>query len=385
MAVTTFLFDGTDATQDLSMLLSATGTVVSATDQQHTGPRSVKLSTGAGPTDAVTRTPDGMFDAAGSQYSIWFRTNDVTVGSNSPILRIQTAGGAAALHAIFINTGATLTQTPTGATAVVGATVLSVNTWYRISLSFYITNSTTFAFKLYINGVLESTATAGTMSQTAPARLALLASQVLGTNADCWFDDLVIVTGGASSSAQPDLGTTSANSLRVTNKRPFANGTTNGFTTQIGSGGSGYGTGHAPQVNEQPLSVTNGWSMVGAGAAVTEEYTIEGPTVGDFDLTGYAILDYMGWIYASSLVSETGQIKVGGSASNIALTSANTMFTAAKGSTTFPAGGTDIGIITATDLTTVSLYEAGVLFALEPSVAVVRDMISAGFIPFARS
>jgi hypothetical protein len=200
----------------------------------------------------------------------------------------------------------------------------------------------------------------------------------LGANQDVWIDDVFVDDG----SDHADPGTTNVNSLRVTNKRPFANGTTNGFTTQIGSGGSGYGSGHAPQVNEQPLSVTNGWAMIGAGSAVTEEYTIEGGTVGDFSLAGYRIVDYMGWVYAKSLASETAQIKVGGSASNISLTSTNTLFTKPSGSQVYPSGGTDIGVVTATDLTTVSLYEAGVLLALEPSAiltgAHVNHLVSGG-------
>ncbi|WP_323162301.1 hypothetical protein, partial [Pseudomonas fluorescens] len=77
------------------------------------------------------------------------------------------------------------------------------------------------------------------------------------------------------SSALTDPG-----NIWVAAKRPNANGTTNGFTTQIGSGGSGYGSGHSPQVNERALSTTNGWSMVGAGAAVTEEYNIESKSTG---------------------------------------------------------------------------------------------------------
>ena len=70
----------------------------------------------------------------------------------------------------------------------------------------------------------------------------------------------------------------------------------------------------------------------------------------------------MGWLRAKSLASETGQIVLAGGTSNISLTSTITTFTKMKGSTTYPAGGTDIGIVTSTGLTTVSLYECGIIF-----------------------
>ena len=161
---------------------------------------------------------------------------------------------------------------------------------------------------------------------------------------------------------------TDTGNIWVTAKRPVSNGTTNGFTTQIGSGGSSYGSGHSPQVNERPLSTTNGWSMVGAGSAVTEEYNIEAKNVGDIDLSKATIVDWLGWVSASSLAGETGNIILGGSSVAQAITSTATLYTAIKGSATYPAGtGTDIGFQTTTALTTVSLYECGVVVAYIPN------------------
>ena len=62
----------------------------------------------------------------------------------------------------------------------------------------------------------------------------------------------------------------------------------------------------------------------------------------------------------------------------IKLNNANTMFTKIAGSSTYPAGtGTDIGIVTATTATTVSLYEAGIMVAYIPAVATTN----AGYMP----
>lgn len=157
----------------------------------------------------------------------------------------------------------------------------------------------------------------------------------------------------------------------------FLIGTTNGFTTQIGAGGSGYGSGHSPQVNERALSTTNGWSMVGAGSAVTEEYNIENIATGDTNLTGATIVDWLGWASMSSLVGETVQMVVGGANFAQAITSTATLYTKMKGSTTYPVGtGTDIGITTDTSLTTVSLYECGIIVAYIP-VATSNQRVAA--------
>ena len=110
--------------------------------------------------------------------------------------------------------------------------------------------------------------------------------------------------------------------------------------------------------------------MIGAGSAVTEEYNIESTTTGDISINSAnsLIVDYMGWVSASSLVGETAQLILNGVNKAISLTSTNTVFTSYANSHTYPAGtGADIGIITDTSLTTVSLYECGVIVAFKPN------------------
>ncbi len=100
----------------------------------------------------------------------------------------------------------------------------------------------------------------------------------------------------------------------------------------------------------------------------TEEYTIEAASVGDINITGATIVDYMGWISAGASTSVTGSIVVGGSASNVSLTTTITLFTKVKGSTTYPAGGTDIGMVSSGSVGTDSLYECGIIVAYIPAV-----------------
>lgn len=362
--VTTFLEPGTDATQDLSFFVSTAGTVASATDQVHTGTSALKFSTGAGPSVATATTANSILADSGSQISWWFFFDVLPASDSTPFVIVRNSTPSN-IFLLDIMKNGTLKLAPASATSATGTTVLAVNTWYRISLSYYITNTTTYQAKLYINGTLEVTCNAGTLGATGTTQIlwgASVAGIAWGANRNLWFDDLYVATGGASSSAQPDVAHLN-NVWSVTAKRPNANGTTNNFNTQIGSGGSGYGSGHAPQVNERPLSTTNGWSIIAVGSAVTEEYNVEGAATGDVDISGKAIIDYMGWVYTKALAAETGQIVVNGASSNISITTSNAMFTKAAGSTTYPAGtGTDIGEVTDTTVTTVSLFECGLLF-----------------------
>jgi hypothetical protein len=248
-----------------------------------------------------------------------------------------------------------------------GAT-LATGTWYRISIAWTITSTTVNRFEVFVNGVSSISVTNATLTNTLTNNFGI---GNLGSNStldfrssDHYIDD---------SNALTDPG-----NIWVTAKRPNANGTTNNFNTQIGSGGSGYGTGHSPQVNERPLSTTNGWSVV-AVAATTEEYNIEGQATGDISTAGGTIVDYLGWVSTSALVNETGSIIVNNASTNINITTTTTLFTKLAGSTTYPAGtGTDIGMITSNTATTVSLYECGVVVAFIPATKRMKALLGVG-------
>lgn len=366
MATTQFVEPGTDATQDFSFFAGHDASVTSDTTQFHAGGRSMKCAnTGTG---SGAFTADGVALPAGTLQSAWYYLSTNAPASVCLLMAVETSGNGSMVLGLGMNTNGTLRFGGRGTTQTNGTTVLPANTWVRLSWSYVITSVSVWSCKVYINGTLELnlTQTLGNLGLATPtcATFGIGNSSQNGFNSpptmNVWVDSIYMDN-------RTDL--TDCGAVDVTAKRPFSNGTTNGFTTQIGSGGSGYGSGHTPQVNERPLSVTNGWSMIGAGSAVTEEYSIEGLSVGDVDLTGATIVDYMGWVYASALASETASIIVGGTSSNISLTSTNTMFKKAKGSTTYPAGGTDIGIVTTTALTTVSLYESGIMVAYTPAVA----------------
>lgn len=231
--------------------------------------------------------------------------------------------------------------------------------WYRICVTRLITSTTVNRFEVFVDGVSAISVTNATMTNTGQP------DYYIGQpNTDTTFDLRMSDFYFDDSNSLTDPG-----DIWVCAKRPNANGTTNGFTTQIGAGGSGYGTGHSPQVNERPLSATNGWSMIGAGSAITEEYNIEGKNVGDFDLTGATIIDWLGWVDIKSLAGETVQVILDGANNGQAITSTESTYFKIKGSSTYPSGtGADIGITTDTSLTTVSFYECGIVVAFIPAV-----------------
>lgn len=372
MANTTkFLDAGTDSTYDLSLyqgsFTTATGTIGSASDQTHTGSRSLKSVSAVTNDEGVCYSADGVGADAGTGVSFWTRFSAIPAATTAFWWMFQAGFGNAVL-ALGITSAGKLTIGNEGFGILgTGTTTISATTWTRISISWVITSASSWSLKIYVNGVLDLslTQTAGTLISVGSSEIAFGIGKDTSAGFSStsvmtvWFDDIYV---------DNRIDKTDPGDIRVTAKRPNANGTVNGFTTQIGSGGSGYGTGHSPQVNEQPLSQTNGWAMVGAGSAVTEEYNVEAASVGDVNISGLTIVDYMGWVFAKTLLAETGKIILSNVQTNISLTSTASPFMVAAGSTTYPAGsGTDIGIITSTTLTTVSLYECGIIIAYLPA------------------
>lgn len=357
---TTFLEPGTGATHDLSFFSSTTGSASSDSTVIGSGARSLRLFTSS-PAAVALATRSGVLADAGRRISFYFKSTAWT--GNVDIVRILTASATnvfSITRSTTTNAGA-LQVTPAGVTPVFGTTVLTANTVYRVCVSYYVTSTSVWRVKVYLNGTLEIDANStGTLARSGSDTLTLVGGIGLGANQSAYFSD-VYVDDGASSSGQTDTG-----NIYVTPKRPNANGTNNAFTTQIGSGGSSYGSGHSPQVNERALSTTNGWSVTGAGSVLTEEYNVEGLATGDVDLSsGYSVVDIGGWVYASAGSAQTGQMVLNGSTSNISLTTTNTLFRAYAGAASYPSGtGSDIGMKTSTGSVLFSLYECGVIVAV---------------------
>lgn len=358
---TLFLEPGGDATFDASSIWTVhAGTPAIATDFVHGGHiKSIKYR----PANGDTLRKSAILGNSG-RFSFYIYINAYPSTDVRFVNLKLTADGTTIVKVTISNTGV-VKLFENSAQIGSNGSILSTGTWYRLCLAWNLSSTTVNSIKLFKDGVVDITVTNATLTTINPVDIYIGNKDTDSTldfrSSDHYIDD---------SNAMTDPG-----NIWVTAKRPNANGSVNNFTTQIGAGGSGYGTGHSPQVNERALSTTNGWSMIGAGSAVTEEYSIENSSTGDIDISTATIVDFMGWIFAKAALSETGSIIVANVSSNVALTSTNTMFIKIAGSTTYPAGNTDIGIITATTVTTVSLYEAGIIVAYIPAVVTTGNIL----------
>lgn len=365
---TTFLEPGGDADFAVAnpngFWKGIAGSPAVATDFVHgTHVKSIQYPVNAINNVRTANLASGILADAGSRISIYIYLN-VLPSATASIFTLHTPTSGTDVDAVTVRlTSGGVLQLWNKTVAQIGTngSTLSTGVWYRLSLAYTITSTTVNEFRLFKNGTIDISVTNGTLTSTNTANLRI--GNIEGNltldfrSSDHYVD---------SSNSLTDPG-----DIWVTAKRPISNGTTNGFTTQIGAGGSGYGTGHSPQVNERPLSTTNGWSMIGAGAAVTEEYNIEGKAIGDIDISTATIVDWLGWVSVKALAgTPTIQIILSGANNAQAISTTITLYTKVKGSSTYPAGtGADIGIVTDTSLTTESLYECGVLVAFIPGVA----------------
>ena len=368
---TKFLEPGGDATFNVNgraispngfWYTGSTSTVV--TDFVH-GAHVKSLRHQPGGANLVT-TPNGTLANAGNRVSFYIYIVAYPNATGSIAYYSANSGTNSVVRLRMTSTGV-LQLWETSVQIGIDGTTLSLGVWYRISMAHTLASSTVNEFRVFRDGVLDISVTNATITNST-----ITTFNFGNGSSNATFDARTSDHYVDDSTALTDPG-----NIWVTAKRPNANGTTNGFTTQIGAGGSGYGSGHSPQVNERALSETNGWSMVGAGSAVTEEYNIESKSTGDIDISTATIVDYVGWISTKSLVGETVNIIVNGVNFSQAITSTITLYTKAAGSATYPArNGTDIGMQTDTSLTTVSLYECGIMVAYIPSTVTNSNFLS---------
>lgn len=343
--------------------------------------RSGKFDTGSSGTGyAYARVQDNaavltMAADAGRRVSFWFQINQNTSTVADVFALINSAGTDHAFTVGFNASSKLMVANAVGASGGVGGTVVgtgstnvSTGTAHRLSFSYTITSSSVNTIKVWLDGVLEITVTNTTLT-TGYNKFDFGYPQWHGAASANSFINIahIVIDDGTG---LDDIG-----DVRVAVKRPFANGTTNGFT---GSGTpSGYGSGNARYVNERPLATGNFVSKVGAGVATTEEYTADALSAGDQDLTGATINNIFGWVYAKSLASESPSIIIAGSNFGITLTSSNQWLSRRSDLTTY-AGNTDIGLVTDTSVTTVTLYECGLLIVYTPPATTTRLLLTLG-------
>ena len=319
---TIFMESGTDTTQGFQFWTSATATLVTSDSAvANTGPRSIKYDSGGAGTVSQTSKNSILADA-GRRISFYIRFTNFPAstisiyhappptGNNHFKLKI-TSGGVLQLF----------DGQSTGSNVQIGSdgSTLSTGVWYRICISYTITNSTTNEIRVYLNGNLDISVSDGAnVGKSNLTTLLLGWNQAPGANKVLNIDDIYV----DDSSALTDTG-----DIHVTAKLPNAENVNN-FDTAIGSA---RGTTDYNNVNERALSETNGWRH-DAETAVNENYGIQNTATGDEDLTGATLVARTGWVWA----------KRDTSASPIAFVNSATNQSKAAGTSlaiTVPAGG----------------------------------------------
>lgn len=303
---------------------------------------------------------NGVLADAGRRFTGWFQwTGTPDIGDPGQLITYLSK--AAGNEVARINMNATthiLAFTLSGVTHA-GTTALSSGTWYRISWAFVITDADHYTFNLWLNGTLEVTVTnADTLPNTGIDTVFLGNDIASATAFNCFWDGVYI-----------DDGTTldDPGDYRCTPKLPISDGTLTDFT--VHGTGSGVGTGDAPYLNNRPSDTGDYTDVVIAGVAKTEEVNVQSLAAGDVDISAKTILGAVGWVIAKSASSETASVILNGATTNAALTSSSAFFPSAIGASFTPGTGADVGLTTSTDATTVTLYDCGVIFAYNNTVA----------------
>lgn len=348
---------GGDATQGTEFWASKSGAITRDTTQFVDGASSIKLSTSSPAATASMTSGGATLADAGSRISFWFRISGNPTNTNT-IFAANTAG-ATNVGALQLTTAGKINNTPPGAVAVLGSKVLSANTWYHMTYAYHVTDSTHFTFKVWINGILDSTVNSGTLANTVSDRFLVSNISTNGTNYNIWIDS-VVIDNGSDTDGFPGA-------LHVTFKRPNANGGTNSFDTTVSTTNSGYGTGNSIYINEIPVSTGGERKIVNNSATGDENFAIEGRSVGEHDLTSDILFGFVSWMDAAGV--STDKIWCNGSsfATNFTLNSTPGFAFPVNGgsvTSTYPSSTSCVGMSRPTgNATDAVLVECGMLIA----------------------
>lgn len=367
---TTFMEAGTAETQDISFYnphFPGSGSSPASDSQAvaqsgYSTTRSLKTTVTSGSSDGSYVIPfkPNLVSDSGSRITFYARFTSVSPSQDFGIFVPVNSSDATAAFGLALRTTGKLAIFNTSGTitaGTTGTTVLSPNTDYRISIVYTITSSSVDTITVYLNGNVEISVSNITVAAATATTFELGISDSPhspGVAMSAYFAHIFVDNG---SSGDPG-------DIRVTAKRPLSNGSANNWTTN-GSAGA-YGSGNARYVNERPLNNTDYMSTTGTSSQV-EEYSIEGASAGDIDISSKNIFDYMGWVDANASTTLTANIILANSASNVSLTTTENIFYKIAGSTTYPAGNTDIGMNAGTAAGTKKFYEGGIMVAYSVS------------------
>lgn len=269
-AATVFM-ETPDATRGKNFWIGSQGTVVyDSTTPTKSGIASWKAG------DPSLDTTNNLLAPVGSsaRISAYFRIADLPTTTGR---LFEVTGDLNENFRILITSSGVL-QLEGSADGQIGANgpTLSTATWYRIAWAF-----TSTSHKVFVDG---SQVISGSATQTSDGTGLETGYFLQGANKFLNFQHVYI--DDAASLDDPG-------DIRVTAKRPAANNTNN-FDTAIGANPANRWT----NVNEEPLSTTNGWEH-DAATDVQENYGLETAGAGDVDITGATIVARQAWLYSS--------------------------------------------------------------------------------------
>ncbi|MDP2730144.1 MAG: hypothetical protein Q8O55_06660, partial [Dehalococcoidales bacterium] len=358
--ITTLFMDTPDATQAKEFWSAVVGTVAYDTTQKKSGLASWKGTYGS---------PDGWVAAGmridnlfpwspqAGRITAYFRLQDLPSGF-TPLIWIRTdlydfSYGVNSSGVLQLRTGGENPGTQLGS----NGTTLAANTWYRISIAWNITNTTTFTIKVFLDGTLDITGNSGTLSADAANMIYIgwMESVSSGTKV-LWFQHVYM---------DDDTSLTDTGDIRVTAKLPV-DVVHDNFDGSAGA------------VSQRPITTateaTDAQTHTGTNQ-VHQDYDIQAASVGDVDISGDTIVALNFWIWAKNAADTAGtpkQVYQADTEEAITLSTSYQLFTKIIDTTTYPSDGASIiGMESTGDTADTFLGEAGVLVAYIQAAAAV--------------
>ncbi len=361
MATTIFQEAGSNATGGLEFYTSTTGTVATDTVVSRlSDPRSIKCTCDGSGNPSYAEKDSIMADAGRRMSQHYYfdtlpdNAADATTGR--AIWSLRTAAAASVFGVALRSTGV-LTITG-GGTFKAGTNPISAAVFTRISVSYVITNTTTFTIKVYVNGNIEITATGAdfTLAATTGVHVRIgwpIAVAAGMANKVCHFSD-VYVDNGTDLEDVCQSGTQRG----VTWKAPTAVNT-GGYDTTIGTGA----------VNEVPISLTNGMEEL-ATSNVQQNYNLQGPTAGNRDISNATIVSRTAWMWAKATTGSSGTPKImdNGTETAVVLTTSPALYTVITDGTVYPTNAAGIGQRSNGTSAGTFLYECGTIIAYDAPI-----------------
>lgn len=358
---TVFMESGTDATQGFEFWTSTNGAGSLTSDSVivNTGPRSIKASVTSGQAAWVAK--NGVFGDAG-RASGYFRLSALPTNTTM-IFRVDPSS---IILEIRITSAGVVTLMTNGTSMGTGSTISSA-TWYRFTITWNIVSTTSYTARVFLNGVQDiSVSNSPALDATGNNNRFIVGvisdpGSTLVVNVDDCYGD----TDGTN---------TDPGNIKVTAKLPAANNTNN-WNTAVGANPAN----RWENVNERPLSETNGWEETGS-TGTQENYGLETAATGDVDVSAATLIARCAWIWAKiSVASVQAKIMDNGTESAVTLTTTSALYTLITDSASYPSNAAGIGARSSTTANTF-LYECGTLIAYIPGGAAAAQPVGQGFL-----